>query len=200
MFDVKSGDMIVVSGKGPVSCGIQLATLSIPNIGPLGRWGWAGASHVGIICNVFGEPLVYESTSFPRPPCVRTGRETPTGVQAHFLSDIVDAGGDVHHLPLHRKLYDDEEMRLLECLDSCLGQGYDFIGAARAGGGRLIRTIQKFTHKEDMNLVFCSEYVRWAMTQVGLDYAANASNWNPQKLVRHVLRRGIHTRGKCLSA
>jgi len=111
----------------------------------------------------------------------------------------LDGGGDVWHVPLRRALYDHEEERLLESLESCLGRGYDFIGAGRSGGGKLMRTLQRVTSRESMEFIFCSELVVWALASVGVMHAENASVWNPQRLVRHVIRRGICQRGKLLS-
>lgn len=205
MFDeVKSGDLIAVSGKGPVSSLIQVATLSLPNIGPLGRWGWAGASHVGVVQWVFperstaGEPLVYESTSFDRPPCVRAGRPIK-GVQAHRLSTIIDGGGDVWHYPLRRPLYDHEQDRLLLYLESVRERSYDFLGAGKSGGGLLMRSIQRLKGKEDLTKMFCSELVVRAWIALGLMQHKNAGAWAPARVVRYVLRRGICEKGQRLS-
>jgi hypothetical protein len=192
--DIKPGDMIGVSGRGSMSNLIQVGCLSLPNVGPLGRWGLAGLSHVAIVAPVFGEMIVYESTSFNRPPCLRTGRENPTGVQAHRLTDILDGGGDVFHYPLRRPLYVDEEDRLLNVLESCLGRGYDFVGAGRAGGGRIMRCIQRWTYKhENMNHIFCNELVAYCWAQIGIMQCRNAGAGNPTSLARHAVRRGICT-------
>jgi hypothetical protein len=192
VFDeVKAGDLIAVSGKGLASNAIQIGSLSLPNVGSLGRWNWAGPSHVLIAAPIWGERTVYESTSFPRPPCVRSNRPNPKGVQAHFLKDIVDAGGNVWHYPLRSPLYLDEEDRLLQVLDSYIGRGYDFLGAGKSGGGYALRLIQRLIGSEDLSLVFCSELVVAAYVHVGIMQHKNAGAWNPARLVRHVLRQGI---------
>ena len=197
--NVKPGDMFATSSKGLASNLIQLGCLSLPNIGPLGRWGYAGASHVFIVAPVFGELIAYESTSFGRPPCLRTGRENPKGVQAHRLSEILDAGGDVWHYPLRRPLYTHEEDRLLAFLESCLGKGYDFVGAGKSGGGVLARLVQRHKGSEDLNQYFCSELVVRAWIAVGQMTHKNAGAWSPQRLVRYVLRRGICDKGSLVS-
>lgn len=191
--------MLAVSGKGIGSNLIQLGSMSIPNIGPLGRWGIAGPSHVVILAPVFGELLAYESTSFSRPPCVRTGRQNPRGVQAHRIGDILEAGGDVWHFPLRRPLYLDEEDRLLAVVESCLGRDYDFIGAGKSGGGLVMRLLQRLKDGEDLSQLFCSELVVRAWIEVGIMIHKNAGAWSPARLVRYVLRRGICDRGKLLT-
>ena len=196
--DVKSGDLIAVCGKSPGSLAIQLGTLSLPNVGPLGRWGWAGVSHVGIAVPVFGEQLVYESISGGRPRCVRTGRDDPAGVQAHYLADIVDGGGDVWHYPLRCPLYPHQEDRLLQAAESALGRGYDFFGAGRSGGGLLMRLIQRLKGRESMNTVFCAELVLWCWIMTGIAQNKHAG-MNPNWLVRWALAKGIVQRGRLLS-
>lgn len=202
---IKSGDLIAVSGKGFVSGAIQIGTLGLPNVFGLGKRGWAGMSHVGVACWAYperstaGDLLVYESTSFARPPCVRTRRENPKGVQAHYLDDILNGGGDVWHLPLRRPLYRDEEDRMLAYLEFCLGRGYDFIGAGRSAGGVVLRTVQRLVDREDMGSVFCSELVAKAWSLIGILQVRNAGAWSPQRLVRQAVRRGVVEWGERLS-
>lgn len=196
---MKAGDLIFVSGKGAVSAAIQVGTLSLPNVGPLGRWGWSGMSHVAIVVPVFGELYVYESTSFGRPTCVRTGRENPTGVQAHTLETILNGGGDVWHYPLRRPLYLDEEERLLNFCEMCLGRSYDFWGAGKSGGKRIMRLVQWVAGREDMSDIFCSELCAKGLSYVGIMQVKNASAYSPEWLRRVVLREGICDRGELLS-
>lgn len=200
MFDfVKPGGIIGVSGKCALSRAIQIGTLSLPNIGPLGRWGWAGTSHVGIVCPVYGEMLVYESTSLSRVPCVRTAREGPVGVQAHFIGDIVEAGGDVRYYPLQRELYIHEVDRLLEFLESCLGHGYDAVGARKTAGGFVSYSISKMFGKDPPGIMFCSELNAAALQAVGVLQTRNPAAWNPNFLIRFLYKKGIIGKGILLS-
>ena len=200
MFDfIRPGGIIGVSGKCAMSRAIQLGTYSLPNIGPLGRWGWAGTSHVGIIAPVFGEMLVYESTSFSRTPCVRTGRESPVGVQAHTVSDIVEADGDVRYYPLQRELFDHEVDRLLEFLESCLGQGYDTVSAGKTAGGVVSYFISKMFSKDRPEVMFCSELDAAALQAIGVLQTKNPAAWNPNFLLRFLHRKGVIGKGIRLS-
>ena len=200
MFDfIKPGGIIGVSGKCAMSRAIQVGTLSLPNIGPLGKWGWSGTSHVGIACPVFGEMLVYESTSFSRSACVRTGREDPVGVQAHHVSDIVEAGGDVRYYPLQRELYDHEVDRLSEFLEECLGHGYDTVGAGKTAGGLVSYFISKMFGKDRPSIMFCSELDVAALRAVGVVQTKNPAAWNPNFLIRFLLKEGIIGKGILLS-
>ena len=200
MFDfIRPGGIIGVSGKCAMSRAIQVGTLSLPNIGPLGRWGLAGTSHVGIVCPVFAEGgvqmLVYESTSFSRSPCVRTGRENPVGVQAHHISDIIEAGGDVRYYPLQRELYIHEVDRLLDFLESCLGQGYDTVSAGKTAGGLVSYFISKMFGKDREAVTFCSELDVATLRAVGVLQTKNPAAWNPNFMIRFLLRQGIIGKG-----
>lgn len=189
--DFKAGDLIAISGRAPVSWIIQMGTMSLPNVLGLGKLGLSGISHVGVVAQVFDQMIVYESTSFDRPQCVRTGRQKPKGVQAHRLSTILDAGGDVFHYPLKRPLYDHEEFRLLGALEECLGRDYDMFGAATAWGGLLRWSARRLVAKENLASLFCSELVAHAWGQIGLLQTPSSDIWNPARLARFAVRQGI---------
>lgn len=197
--EIKAGDLLFVSGKTPMGHLINLGTGRLPNVGPLGRWRVAGYSHVAIVASVFGDLIAFESTSFGRPPCVCTPRDNPVGVQAHYISTLLDSPGDVFHFPLRCPLYPDEEERLLQFLHVCLGREYDFWGAGKSGGRYILRAIQIMFGKEDMSDVFCSELVAKALSVVGVMQCKNASAWSPNRLARYVRRRGICGRPRLLT-
>ena len=200
MFDfIRPGGLIGVSGKSAMHRAIQIGTLSLPNIGPMGKWGWSGTSHVGIICPVFGEPLVYESTSFTRSPCVRTGRENPVGVQAHYITDIIDAGGSVRYYPLKRDLYEHEVDRMSEFLESCLGQGYDAVSAGKTAGGLLSFFLSKMFGKDRPEIMFCAELDVATLQAIGILQTRNPAAWNPNFMLRFFYLQGIIGKGILLS-
>lgn len=198
MDELKSGDMIALSGRDLGSLGIQVGSLSLPNIWPLGRLGLAGVHHVAILAPVFGELVVYESTTGDRPPCLRTGREKPKGVQAHRLGEIFANGVDVWHYPLRRELYPHEEDRLLVAVEMCMSRGYDYMGAGRSGGGLFMRTLQRLKGSESMDQIFCAELVMWAWIQAGVAQNKHAG-MNPNWLCRYALRKGICNKPRRLS-
>lgn len=167
-----SGDILAISQKGLKPCLTQLAGLSVPNIGPLGRWGIGGISSIGIVCRVFGQPAVYEATFDFRPaPCIRSNTQTPIGGQAHFIETFLSLPGDVWHYPLRYPLYDFEEDRLLAVLDHWVGR--------KIGGVQLCGAGLDF---------------------IGRLPANKLPIWTPQRFVRFCRKTGVLQRGKLLRA
>lgn len=183
------GDIIGFSGRDLTAAVIQLGTLSLPR---------RGLSHVGIVGYLHGEPLVYESTSYGRPPCIRAGK-CVSGVQAHRLDDLLAATQEqtVWHYPLRRELYAHEADRLLHYLDSHIGLPYDMPGAIRSGGV-VFNLLQSVLRKENLSGIFCSELTAAAHVEIGLFKTKSASRWNPNKFVRAELRQGVLREGRKL--
>ncbi len=179
-MQIKDGDIIGVTGKGFTSGIINMGTFSLPGV---------GISHVGIICKHGNDPVVYESTTYGRPACAIQQKEV-SGTQAHFLDDYVKfVPGKIWHYPLRRPLYQDEIMRLQHVLDKEIGKAYDFGGAIRSGGA-VFRTLQATLRDEDLDTIFCSEWVAHALRQVGVMQAKSVSSWNPNRLCRYATRTG----------
>jgi hypothetical protein len=179
---LKAGDLVFFAGRGLVSNVIQLATYSLPN---------RGFSHVAIVGMLHGRPLLYESTSFPRGECVRTGKVIK-GVQAHWPEDLIgtDDGNKSYHVPLRQGLYSDEAERLCWLLDQSLGRGYDMIGAARSGGF-FLKQLCALLHRECDETLFCSELCSQVLIEVGAMQCPNYSAWSPMSLYRRLLRQGV---------
>lgn len=181
MNTFRNGDIVGCTSNGWVSGVINVGTFAAPG---------HGVSHVGIISLYGAEPLVYESTTFGRPPCILQAREV-RGAQAHKLDDWLKFGMDkVWHYPMRRELYEDEALRLRYILDRTLGTPYDLVGALRSGGF-LSRMWHSVLHKEDLASVFCSEFVAQALVEVGVLQTANASSWNPNRLCRTLVKNGV---------
>lgn len=204
MYDkIKSGDLIAVSGTGPVSNIIQLAQGTLPNIGFLR--GFSGISHVGVAARVYSsrspDPvlLVYESTIFNRPRCFSSGRDNPRGVQSHTLSDFLSFGGTVWHYPLRCPLYEDEEIRLIDYCESLVGRDYDLASAVLSAGSLTAFFLRYFIGRENARQLFCSELVAKVWSYVGVFKNRNAEVWSPVRLVRHAVRSGVCDSGRILA-
>jgi hypothetical protein len=146
-MNFKPGDLIVTYGKG---------------------WFGKYVDHIALVVSVYGRPIIYESTMADRPLCVRTGRESPKGVQAHYIEDVVNLGG-ASYMPLICPLYADEEDRLLAVAESCLGRGFEFIGGETS-----------------------SAFVARVLAEVGIVQQPNASKFRPQQLVNDMVAQGFY--------
>ena len=188
---IKCGDVIGVSGSGLVSGVINVGTFGLPG---------SGVSHVGIVCGPPTELMVYESTSFGRPPCAIQGKRV-SGVQAHRLSDFLKFNKDatVWHYPLRCALYGEQQVRLQGTLDSLLGVPYDTRGAIQAGGF-FFRIVQSYLHGEATATLFCSEMTAWVLTRIGVMHTHNSSKWNPNRLCRWLVRQGVCDKPRKLGA
>lgn len=181
MAAFKDGDIIAVSGTDFVADVINVGTFGIPR---------RGISHVGVLASYNHSFLVYESTTAERPACYLQ-RRVIRGAQAHLLEEYLQfVEGKVWHYPLRRKLYAHEEVRLCRSLDASLGLAYDFKGAFRSGG-LLFRTFQALRRGEDLSSLFCSEWAADSLIKTGVMHARSASSWNPNRLVRYLVRKGI---------
>lgn len=185
---LKVGDLIGFSGTGLVPWGINLATYGTP---------WNGLSHIGIVSELHGKKILYESTSMGRGPSVRHGRVV-RGVQCHWMHDVCEWGDcKLWHIPLRRKLYNHEDERFRRFLDECIGRSYDFIGAGRAGG-IVFRTLAAIFHPENLASMFCSELCAAALVNTGVWSTRSASKWSPNSLYRRLYWDGIVERRRRL--
>jgi hypothetical protein len=179
---LKSGGILGFVSFEPIANVINAATLGIPGY---------SIHHVGMVGRQHGQPLCYESTTWDRPPCVRSQALTQ-GVQAHTLEELVaiPAHRQIWHYPLRSELYDHEEDRLLYYLDSQIGCPYDLDGAIHAGGVAF-SFLSKMLRGEDLAAMFCSELCVAALVKINRLNTASASHWSPNKLCRYLVRTGI---------
>ena len=180
--EVQAGDIIGFSGEGLVSAGITLATWGLP---------YLSLSHVGIMGRTTdGRLLLFESTTLNKTPCEITGKAI-SGSQAHTLGrQLEHYRGKVWHYPLYRPLFDHEDQRLTEFLESTIGLPYDMIGAFRAGG-RGFSWLEARLREQDLHALFCSEWCAAAHAAVGIFATDNASRWSPNLFTRTERRAGI---------
>jgi len=178
---LQPGDIIAYSGAGWPSVIVNLGSYGIP---------WLHASHVGIIGEYKGEMLVFESTSLSNVPCVIQGKPF-VGTQAVRLEDRMAAyKGRMWHYPLCRPLFDTENECLTEFLTAHIGIAYDLVGALRSGGVAL-SWFESWLRKEDLGLIFCSEFCVAAHRNIGLLRTDNVSRWNPNRFIRYERRENI---------
>lgn len=182
---LQDGDILGFSGVGFVSDVINITTYGVP------RW---GLSHVGIVYTYKGRKFIFESTTLNgNKPCAILNKNI-SGSQAHPIEDIFSRPGKVWQYPLTASLNERETNDLGGTLIRMLGRPYDYLGAGRSGGF-LFRTLEGMVRYEDLGRLFCSELVGHALTRIGRAWFENASEENPNSLVRQLHREyEIHKR------
>jgi len=178
---IKPGDVIGFSGKSWVSTAINIGTYGFP------FW---GISHVGIMAKApDGRLLLFESSEDDI-PCAITGASL-VGTQAHDLDDVLKLyGGRVYHYPLYRQLSPVEDARLTQFLIDTINTPYDLLGAFRSAGVGL-SWFESLFRPQDLNTIFCSEWVASSLSTIGIFPTSNASRWNPNRLCRHLRWNGV---------
>jgi len=182
---VQRGDVIGFSGCSVKSSVIRVCTG--------GLWCCGGVNHVGIAVQWpgFKRPLLCESLSSHRDPCVVGGLHR-CGVQLHYLrSRLVGYHGRVWHYPLRSPLTALESELLTEFTRQWLGTPYDLRGAIAA---RHTPLAWLFRQPENLDRFFCSEWVAACLRVKGLFDTDNASAWSPNGLLRALVRKQICAR------
>jgi len=180
-MDFKPGDLLGFSGDGGISFVVNILSYGIP---------WFSISHVGILGEHDGELLLFESTTLSNIPCKIQDKRVE-GVQAVYLKDrVAHYDGKVFHYPLVDPLTDDENQQLYDFLHEQIGKPYDLIGALRAGG-KLVAWFESHLREADLNFLFCSELVASSLHKVNRLETHNVSSWNPNRLIRHGLKKNI---------
>jgi hypothetical protein len=181
--NLKSGGILGFVSLDITSNVINLATLGIPGY---------SIHHVGILGRQHAEPLLYESTTAGRPPCVRLGRPVK-GVQAHTIDELIamPCYRQIWHYSLRAELYADEEERLLYYLDSIVGLPYDMGGAIRSGGV-LLSLLSRLVRDEELKKLCCPEVCMAALAHINRVSVPNASYWSPNRMLRYLVRNGIY--------
>jgi hypothetical protein len=185
----RPADLLLVSGKAPVSRLIKAGTCS--------RWDalrsvcgfptWRCISHIGICANYAGQVLVFESTTLSPLPCVIRGGKR-NGMQAHpprEWLESVEGHVWVASLPKYYMATEDESHELTDFLVEHIDSGYDPRGAIDAGLG--------WRRGCDLSTLFCSEIVAQALMVAEVIERDNASAITPAALIKEVVRRGIYT-------
>jgi hypothetical protein len=187
---LRAGDVVGFSGCSALGVTINLCTWGMPGV---------SISHVGIVAAhpESGLPLLFESVLDFGLPCVLREQRLD-GVQAHNLrARITGHQGKAWGYPLAVSPQGGDSARLTEFCCRHLGDSYDRIGAFRArqaGFGWLERRMRR----EDLNALFCSEFVAAALREIGIFPTKNASKWSPNFLCRSLVRSGRSMKPKLL--
>ncbi len=199
MQGYQAGDILLFSGRDPVSRWIKLWTLS-------------KFSHVGIVAEVdeatigraksdgvklpspmpvLPRHLVFESTTLMESPCLITG-ESINGVQAHDpYSRVIGYPGKVWRMRLTKDFALDpyEKRHMATSLLRYIGTDYDTKGAVKSGS-RWLK--EKFWPNPDLRTVFCSEYVARSLQVVGRLPLLNPSGLTPGGLYKRLKKSGVY--------
>lgn len=161
--ELKTGDLVLFSGKGAISTGIKFATLC----------GW---SHVGMVLTLqqYDFVTIWESTTLSDIADLDS-RELRKGVQLVPLSARVNQyKGEIAVRQLDQVSFDDDDVRnLMQLRREVSGKRYErsqmeLIKAAYDG---------PFGHnEEDLSSLFCSELVAEAYQRLGLISEDKPSN------------------------
>lgn len=154
--DLKTGDLVLFSGKGAISNVIKLFSG--------GKW-----SHIGMILRLesFGDSvLLWESTTLNDVKDIETGVRTK-GVQLVPLSQrLENYDGEINLRQLNKKLSDAQMNKLAECRKALSRKPYErseaeLLKAAYDG-------MFGDSKGEDLSSLFCSELVAEAYQCMGL--------------------------------
>ena len=185
-FNLKPGDILAFSGKGPLSAWINLVTRGIPAY---------DASHCSILADWEGRLLNWESTAIHQRlgenRCEITG-ECIRGVQAHTLQHALHRRGKIWVYRLKRELTKEQSAELTAFLRSQIGKPYGFVGAGKTFGGICRAWIRQWLFKQNLDTVWCSEYVGAAANVFWPGLVRNPSAWAPNALLRLLVRDGVY--------
>lgn len=185
---LRPGDLLGFAACDPTGSAIRVCT---------GQWiCWGGISHVAIVTRWPGirRLVLAESTSLADEPCLAHG-EVVSGVQIHHIRQrILAYHGRVYHFSMRAPARLWQIVRLAEFIRDHLDVPYDYFGAANARGTLGGILVQRLAG-EDLEKVFCSEFVAAAHRQIGVLPGVNASSFSPNRLIRYERRRGILGKG-----
>ncbi len=157
------------------------------------EWGTWGPSHVGMIVEIHGEPMIVESTTLCPLPC-EIAKRPVSGVQAH-RPEIRLAGynGRVRLAAITDECsLSHAESVLLEhiVMGHWMGEPYDLRGAISSG-----RTwLHMLGLGDDLGSVFCSALCARLLMRMNRMNWDKAKHYSPVKLLRTVLRLETHSK------
>lgn len=152
-------------------------------------WSTWGPSHVGIIAELNGQLVLFESTTLCKTPCLIQGK-CVSGVQAQNIEDRVKQyrGGSVKYYPLHShlNLNETESTKMSNFLISQIGKEYDKKAAVLSASH-----ILKYFPNPDLDTIFCSALVARALMISGRMPWANPETYSPASLLRTLKKSAI---------
>jgi len=181
-MNLQFGDLIGFSHKSCLGFWINVGTLGVP---------FYGLSHVGMIGPGH---MIYESTTLSTQRCAVSGKYVK-GVQAHDPgSRIRNYNGRVYRYRLNVNLNKIQRTVLGRYLHRQIGVKYDTLGALRSRDLGL-GTVEKWLCRrpENLNSLFCSEYLAAALDVAAIWEPDNASRWNPNRLARTLVNDKLYT-------
>ena len=178
---LKQGDLIAFSGWNLSGLVINLGTFGIP---------FYGFSHIGIVAAWNGNLRLFESTTLCKQPCLIQNSQV-SGAQCHDIDTRISGyRGIIWKISLRIPLRIWQKGALAAYLHRDVGRSYDMLGAERSGGF-LWQAFNRFLRPEDLNNLFCSEWVAASLRSIDVFRTANASAFNPNYLYRELRRRNI---------
>jgi hypothetical protein len=181
----RAGDLVLFYGTSWQSRAIEIGT--------------RGPSHVGIILEVHGRPLLYESTTLCDLPCELTGKLV-RGVQGHTPEKRISAyAGSVYRMPLRVQL-DAALSNLLTATalrDFPPGTPYDLVGAI--GSGPRLKHWRWLVPYPDLASIFCSALCARLLQCVNRMNWHDPTCYSPADVVRTQLRAAVHGKPESLA-
>lgn len=174
-MEIKEGDCLGFSSWDWTGFIINVGTFGIP---------FFDLSHIGIVSNLDGKEVLFESTTLYDEPCL-VQKKSVSGVQVHNIQERINSyKGRVYHLPL---LEDIDTVKLQKYLMDQVGKTYDMIGAFRSAS----LVIEKFLNPEELNNIFCSELCAAAYQDQEIFRTRYVSCWSPNSLSRELWKRNL---------
>lgn len=185
---LRPGDVVGFSSYSPLGWLIHLATGSLP---------WWGLSHVAVVATIprwaprgSAKPVLWESTTLAPRECLICKAEH-AGPQAQLIwARIAEHKGRVWVYPLVKRLKPYEVGPLSAKLGHHHGRRYDYLGAIHARHTLVARLI-RWLLGEDLEKLFCSEFVADGLRAAMRLDEENVSACSPNGLIRMLKRRGV---------
>lgn len=192
-YQLQPGDILACYGSDWASWWISFFTASLRRPSSLRL----GPSHVGIVVDHPGRGLILvESTTMCDHPCLFRGRPV-SGVQAHYpeerIGDYLAGGGhvEVWRMNPYWAVEPPAYWRIVKgYFDNPNETLYDLRGALTSGTRILCKILSYL--ETDLERLFCSELVAATLMHLCRLPLANATMYNPARLLRQLHRINVY--------